>query len=245
MSGCFDSETKEREAFKTFLQTRIVDKPGLHVPILTAEEGRALGRYKDHYEVITRFHDRMNNQVSGPLQESIKAGTVRSISDLTANKANLLKVQEAVKQLRNALDTAQATAEAEKKRLAQPDDLKPVYTQAFERNVTRPAETFRTIFPAVDGIFDTSLQIVAFLEKNQGRWRMSGSSVEFKDAQLLNQFNRLATDLASKSRAAVESQQKMRALISGQLPLSSAVTQVLSLSATQTRVIPGRRDGNP
>lgn len=215
LSGCFDTEPKEREAFKNFLQTRIIDKPGLHVPILTADEGKALGRYSAHYEVITRFHSQMNDQISKPLQDAFKAGAIRNISDLMDNKANVFKVREAIKQLRTTLDKAQVNAEAERNRLAQPDDLKSVYAKAFERNVIRPAETYRAIFPSIDGVFDTSLQVVAFLEQNRGQWTMSGSTVEFKDPKLVNQFNKLATDLAAQSRAVIESQQKMRTLISG------------------------------
>jgi len=215
LSGCFDTEPKEREAFKNFLQTRIIDKPGLHVPILTADEGRTLGRYKEHYEIITRFHDQMNDQVSKPLQDVFKVAAIRSMSDLMENKASLSKVQETVKQLRASLDKAQADAVSERNRLAQPDDLKPIYAQAFERDVTRPAETFRAVFPSVDSILDSSLQIVMLLEKNQGKWTMSGNAIEFKDPQLLSQFNQLAAELASKSRDALESQQKMRTLISG------------------------------
>lgn len=215
LSGCFDTEPKEREAFKNFLQTRIIDKPGLHVPTLTADEGKTLGRYKEHYEIITRFHGQMNDQVSKPLQEVFQAGAIRSMSDLMENKANLTKIRETMKQLRATLDKAQADAESGRSRLAQPDDLRAVYAQAFERNVTRPADTFRAIFPSVDSIFDSSLQIVAFLEKYQGKWTMSGNTIEFKDPQLLSQFNKLAAELVSKSRDALESQQKMRTLISG------------------------------
>lgn len=215
LSGCFDTESQEREAFKKFLQTRIVDKPGLHVPVLTEDERKSFGRYKEHYEIITRFHDQMNGQVSKPLQDALKAGAVRNISDLMENKANLQKVREATKQLRTTLDKAQGDAEAEKSRLVQPSDLESVYAQAFERDVTRPAETFRAIFPSINNVFDTSLQLVAFLEKNQGKWVMSGGTIEFRDPQLLNQFNKLASELSSKSRDALESQQKMHALISG------------------------------
>lgn len=215
LSGCFDTEPTEREAFKTFLTTRIINKPGLHVPLLTAEEGKALGRYKEHYEIIVRFHDQMNGQISRPLQEALRTGAVRTVSDLVDNKANLFRVQETVKQLRKTLDKALAEAESQKSRLAQPDDLKAAFAQAFERNVTRPAETFRAIFPAIDGIFDASLQVIAFLERNQGKWSMAGSSIAFKDAQLTNQFNKLATELAARSQDAMVSQQKMRTLISG------------------------------
>lgn len=215
LSACFDTEPKEREAFKTFLQTRIIDKPGVRVPILTAEEGKALGRYKEHYEVIARFHSQMNDQVSKPFQDAMKIGAINNVSDMMKNKANLLNIRETTRQLRATLDTAQAAAEAEKNKLVQPDDLKSIYAQAFERDVTRPAETVRAIFPSIDGIFDASLKVVAFLEDNQGKWALSGSTIEFNDPQLVPEFNKLATELASKSREAVESQRKMHALISG------------------------------
>jgi len=37
-AGCFNSEPQQRRAFITFLQTRIVDKPGLHIPIMSEKD---------------------------------------------------------------------------------------------------------------------------------------------------------------------------------------------------------------
>jgi hypothetical protein len=34
-AGCFDNEPQQRRAFIAFLQTRIIDKPGLHIPIMS------------------------------------------------------------------------------------------------------------------------------------------------------------------------------------------------------------------
>lgn len=37
-AGCFDNEPQQRRAFITFLQTRIIDKPGLHIPIMSDKD---------------------------------------------------------------------------------------------------------------------------------------------------------------------------------------------------------------
>ena len=38
LAGCGDDEPKQRKAFIEFLQTRIVDKPGVHVPRLNDDQ---------------------------------------------------------------------------------------------------------------------------------------------------------------------------------------------------------------
>src|SRR5207237_6743168 len=54
--GCGDDEATHRKAFIEFLQSRIVAKPGIHVPKLTTEETTAFGDYAKHYAVIADFN---------------------------------------------------------------------------------------------------------------------------------------------------------------------------------------------
>src|SRR3954466_16238353 len=54
-AACGDNEPEQRKAFITFLQTRIVDKPGVHVPKLTDDELGRFGPYAAHYNVIRDF----------------------------------------------------------------------------------------------------------------------------------------------------------------------------------------------
>ena len=68
LAGCND-EPAERKAFITFLQTRIIDKPGLHVPHLTPEEEKSFGDYAKQYAVITDFNDGLDKSVAGPMAE--------------------------------------------------------------------------------------------------------------------------------------------------------------------------------
>lgn len=42
LTGCGDKEPEQRTAFTQFLQTRIIDKPGVHAPKLTDDERKPL-----------------------------------------------------------------------------------------------------------------------------------------------------------------------------------------------------------
>src|SRR5262245_47680448 len=52
IAGCFDNEPEQRRAFITFLQTRIIDKPGLHIPIMSDKEVADFGPYAGHYRIM-------------------------------------------------------------------------------------------------------------------------------------------------------------------------------------------------
>ncbi len=55
LGACGGSEEEQRKAFIQFLQTRIVDKPGVAIPRPTAQEKIAFGRYAADYDVILNF----------------------------------------------------------------------------------------------------------------------------------------------------------------------------------------------
>lgn len=48
LAGCGANDGQQRAAFISFLQTRIVDKPGIHVPRLTDDERERLRCYAEH-----------------------------------------------------------------------------------------------------------------------------------------------------------------------------------------------------
>src|SRR5262245_4725283 len=82
LAGCGGNEGQQRAAFVQFLQTRILDKPGLHVPQLTDEERARFGPYADHYAIITDFNETMDKSVSPKLMAAMSAGSIRFVSDV-------------------------------------------------------------------------------------------------------------------------------------------------------------------
>ena len=81
LSAC-SNEAGERKAFIEFLQTRIVDQPGLRVPKLTDEEQKSLGRYAGQYAVIGDFNDSMGkafNEASPAIQTMASLSTPQAL----------------------------------------------------------------------------------------------------------------------------------------------------------------------
>ena len=135
-----DSEPAQRKAFIEFLQTRIVDKPGVHVPKPNADQTGAFGPYAKHYEVITEFHGGLDQVVTKPLQRALEAAP-RSLDQLAPRRKEIAEIRGGMAGIRAALDKQLATADTARAALQQPDDLKKVYDAAYDRVVTQPANT--------------------------------------------------------------------------------------------------------
>ncbi|HEX7867647.1 MAG TPA: DUF3053 domain-containing protein [Variovorax sp.] len=213
--ACGNKEAEQRKAFISFLQTRVLDKPGLHVPVPNAEEKASFGDYAQHYAVITDFNEGMNKSVSQPMTQIMAKGALRSIADLPARRDDLKAAKDGLTGLRTALDQQAAKADAAHAQLKQPDDLKQVYDKAFDRTVTVPATTFKEVFPALDTVFDSALAIGDFLDKNKSKIQISGSSVAVTDPAVQAELNKMLQQLNGQSAAINAAQRKMQAVVRG------------------------------
>ena len=213
--ACGNKEAEQRKAFISFLQTRVLDKPGLRVPVPTAEEKASFGDYAQHYAVITDFNEGMNKSVSQPMTQILAKGALRSIADLPARRDDLKAAKDGLTGLRTALDQQSARADAAHAQLKQPDDLKQVYDKAYAKTVTTPSATFKEVFPALDTVFDSALAIGDFMEKNKSKIQISGSSVAVTDPTVQAELNKMLQQLNGQSAAINAAQQKMQAVVRG------------------------------
>lgn len=213
--ACGNKEAEQRAAFIAFLQTRVLDKPGLRVPALTPEEKTAFGDYARHFAVITDFNEGMNRSVSQPMTQIMAKGALRSIADLATRRDDLKAAKDGLGSLRTALDQQTAKADAAHAQLKQPDDLKQVYDKAYDKTVTMPAATFKQVFPALDSVFDSALAIGDFLEKNKSKIQVVGSSVTVTDPAVQAELNKMLQQLNGQSSAINAAQQKMQAMVRG------------------------------
>ncbi|RUR68011.1 DUF3053 family protein [Variovorax guangxiensis] len=213
--ACGNKEAEQRKAFISFLQTRVLDKPGLRVPVPTAEEKASFGDYAQHYAVITDFNEGMNKSVSQPMTQIMAKGALRSIADLPARRDDLKAAKDGLGGLRTALDQQSARADAAHAQLKQPDDLKQVYDKAYAKTVTTPSATFKEVFPALDTVFDSALAIGDFMEKNKSKIQISGSSIAVTDPTVQAELNKMLQQLNGQSAAINAAQQKMQAVVRG------------------------------
>jgi hypothetical protein len=210
-----DDEPAQRKAFIEFLQTRIVDKPGLHVPHLTPDEARSFGPYAGQYVIITDFNDGLDRSVAKPLQEAINRGAIHSIDEVTTRHADFVAARDGIAQLRAAIDKQLAAADTAHAALKQPDDLKPVFDKAYERDVTTPAKAFADIFPDLSQALTAVVDLGDFLEQHKDKVTINGATLQTSDPALQPRLAALVNALTAKNQAITDAQQHLRAVING------------------------------
>jgi hypothetical protein len=213
-AGC-DDEPTQRKAFIGFLQTRILDKPGLHVPHPTPEEQRSFGPYAKDYAIITDFNDGLDKSVAKPMTEAINRGAVRSLDDIVSRHADFVAAQDGMGQLREALDRQLAAADAAHAALKQPDDLKVVFDKAYDRDVTIPAKAFAAIFPDLSQALGAIVELGDFITQHKDKVTISGMLIQTSDPALQAPLQARIAALTAKSAAIVKAQQELRSIMNG------------------------------
>ena len=214
VAGCND-EPAQRKAFITFLQTRIIDKPGLHVPHLTPEEAKSFGDYAKQYAIITDFNDGLDHSIAMPMQEAMTRGAIHSIDEVVTRHADFVAARNGIAQLRFALDKQIAGADAAHAELKQPDDLKPVFDKAYDRDVTIPAKAFADIFPDLSDALTAIVDLGDFLEKHKNKVTINGPLLQTSDPALQPQLAALVNALAAKNEAITKAQEHLRTVLNG------------------------------
>jgi hypothetical protein len=214
VAACND-EPAQRKAFIDFLQTRIIDKPGLHVPHLTPDEANSFGDYAKQYAIITDFNDGLDQSVAKPMQEAIDGGAIRSWDDLVTRRADIVAARDSVVQLRAAIDKQLAAADTAHAALKQPDDLKPVFDKAYERDVTIPAKAFADIFPDLSQALTAIVDLGDFIDQHKDKITITGSVVQTSDPALQPQIAALIAALTAKNEAINKAQQRLRTVMEG------------------------------
>ena len=214
LAACGDSEATQRKAFIEFLQTRILAKPGVHVPRLTAEETASFGPYAKHYAVIADFNAGLDEVVSKPMQQALAAAP-RSLDQIAPRRKEIGEIKAGMAALRGALDGQLATAEAARAALKQPDDLKPAFDGAFDRAVTQPAKAFAEIFPDVDDAIGAILAFADFLNQNRDKIKIEGSMMRVNDPSVQARAQSLIDAMRAKQQAVQKAQQRLREVARG------------------------------
>jgi len=213
-AGC-DDEASQRKAFIDYLQARIIDKPGLHVPNPTEAETKSFGPYAQNYQIILDFNDGLSRSVAAPMEAAMQRGAIRSLDEIASRRADFVAVRDGIGQLHAALDKALAAADAAHTALKQPDDLKAVFDKAYDRTVTVPAKTFDEIFPAMDLALGNVMALSDFLVQHKGQVNLRGSMVEISDPGLKPQLQKLLDAINESQQAVSLAKQKMNAVANG------------------------------
>ena len=215
LSACGDDDAAQRKAFVAFLQTRIVDKPGIHVPHPTADEIKAWGGYAQQYAIISGFNDELSQHVTAPMNQAMSRGSITSLQDVVTRHADLVEVGRGIGEIRADLDKQFATAEAAHAALKQPSDLKPVFDAAYERDVAGPAHAFQAALPVAEDAIGAAVDLGDFLVQHHDKVILQGAQVQVSDPALQRDLNARLAAMNAKGQAAQSAQQRLQALVSG------------------------------
>lgn len=132
-AGCGDKEPEQRKTFIEILHKNVLDQPGTRILLLTDDEKKALGPYEAHFTVLVDIldRDRAAQEPTNKLQR-LANGVLRCNNGEACLKA-LDELDVALKETGAMLQAGVDKAKADKAALQQPEDLKIVFDQAFER----------------------------------------------------------------------------------------------------------------
>ncbi len=214
-AGCFDNEPQQRRAFITFLQTRIIDKPGLHIPIMSDKDIADLGPYADHYRVMNGFHHNVDASISKDLATAMQIGSPRSLEDLRNHREILPVLKSGMSKMEADLNRSEADADAKHKALKQPPDLKAVYDIAYDRMVTKPAAVFREIVPIITGFLPAIEELAAYLDEHRDTITFRAGSPVVTDPAVRAKLAVLMEAAGKAADASEDGKRKLRAMAEG------------------------------
>jgi hypothetical protein len=215
LGGC-NEEAGQRAAFIGFLQNRIINKPGLHIPILSNKEIADIGPYADQYRIMSGFHQRLNEAIAGDIDRATKIGSPHSLQELADHRAILPLLKASMSKMKDALDKAEADADAAHKSLQQPPDLKTVYDTAYEHMVTKPAEAYRQIVSLMLSAFPAVADLAEYLDAHRDAISYRGDAPVSNDPAVQSMLVTLMKEAAKSSEISAEGKRKMRAMLGGQ-----------------------------
>ncbi len=194
LAACGDSRetTPESRAFVAFLQTQIVDQPGVNVPSPDESEMRSFGPYAADYRVIADFTVTMDREMENIRAFSALAHDLKSLENLRDRWRDVATLRERIAATTGTVLAEQvAKANAAKAALKQPDIVQAVYDKAFARTVTQPAKAVQDYVPALLTTIDAMVEIGRFLDENRETARINGLTIEPDDDATLQERFRI------------------------------------------------------
>lgn len=214
LAACGNDEPEQRAAFSQFLQTRIVDKPGVRVPKLTPEESKSFGDYTTHYAVITDFNSSMDATMK-PLGELVKKGEMRSVGDVVSRRDDIKAIQTGINDMGVKLKEQQAKADTAHAQLKQPDDLKVVYDKAYDKTVSVPTNTLLEVLPQLNSTLDSGLKVADYVNAHKEQIDINGAVVTVKDPKVQAELNTLLQNLNEQAKTVQQAQIRLQSVMLG------------------------------
>ena len=214
LSGCGDKEPAQRKAFMDFLQTRILDKPVLAVPQLTEAQKKEFGDYSKDYAIITGFHHQMNIELDSSLVP-VFAGMngVNSVSNLLEQRDDLKKMADSSGRWKEEIVLLKTQADTQRAALKQPDDLKKVYDQAYEKTIVKPSEVTEQVFDLLPQVLNLIVTKADFIKDQGKNVTITGNQLQFASQKQLDKYNAIQQQLVPLNAQLMQLSRQMQQMV--------------------------------
>lgn len=216
LAGCGDSDAEQRKAFIAFLQTRVVDPPGIHLPRPSPDEVKSFGPYAKQYDILTDFSAGLDDGAKGLDGQFTTLSQLHTPGQLLANRDSFASVKAGIDRIGTSMSGALDKANAAHAALKQPDDLRVVFDKAFAKDVTVPAQAFQGMVPVFDAAMTADLKFIDYIAAHQAGIVTTGGMLQVRDAALLAPIQALQADVATTSAAIGVAGSKFQAMVRGQ-----------------------------
>lgn len=213
LTACGDKEPEQRKAFIDYLQNTVM-RSGANIPTLSEDQKQKLGNYAGDYAILVGFSQQLAKSVEASLLPSLdQVGQIRTAQDYMSKRDTLQQSAGALDLLGPQLQSAKLQADTARAALKQPDDLKAVYNQAYDKVITVPANTLIPAVPAMSGFVRELIQVGDFLQAQGNQVSFNNGGIQFRTQQQATEYNAMMATLVAKQPSFLEAQAAVQAVM--------------------------------
>lgn len=214
LAACGDNEPEQRKAFSEFLQTKVIQGTKVRLPALTEDQKKSFGKYASDYELLTGFTDQLNAAFSKSMESSMnELRTLNSMKAMVDNREKVVKAQTETQAVDAKLDEIIKSTNDKYAELKLPEDLKPVYDQAYSKVVTQQSGLAKETLTLLNETFKDILKISDFLKAQGDKVEYRGQIVQFTDQGALDKFNEMNKSLQKNQQELMNVARKIAQLM--------------------------------
>lgn len=216
LSACGDGDKDQRNAFISYLQNTVMRGSNI-VPTLSEDQRQKLGHYTSDYAILVSFSQSLSSSMSGSLDALFNTlSQIRVPQDYMTHREALRQEIDALNTLGQQLQSAKMQADNAKNALKQPDDLKPVFDQAYDKVVNNPINAAMPLIPAAASLAQDLIQVGDFLQSQGAQVRFENQSVQFSNQAAVEQYNQMMSAVSAKYQSLMAEKNRNASILQNQ-----------------------------
>lgn len=213
LTACGDKEPEQRKAFIDYLHNTVM-RSGVHIPTLSEDQKQKFGTYVSDYAILVGFSQQLSKSVEASLTPTLEQiNQIHTAQDYIAKRDTLQQSLGALNLLGQQIQSAKLQADSARAALKQPDDLKAVYSQVYDKIVTTPSNSLMPVIPTTSSFVQELVQVGDFLQAQGNQVSFNNGGVQFRTQQQVAQYNTMMSNLVAKQQDWLNAQKTVQAVM--------------------------------